>query len=198
MYPVTGVESKRGLKIALVNGVTFDDIIAAPQAFIDIANADTSIAAGHGFKVGLTRVGSDWRFFNGSSFVVVPRKNYIAAITNATGTEYWALRFLTFSGQSTGRLTLERTKLGELASINSLDANTLSVFPNPASDLLWVRANSNTIQQITLYNLTGTVVDRFTCNDNVVSIPIENLPQGQYIVEAQHSTGSQRSMFIKR
>ena len=197
MYPVSGVESKRGLKIALVNGVTFDDIIAAPQAFIDIANADTSIAAGHGFKVGLTRVGSDWRFFNGSSFVVVPRKNYIAAITNATGTEYWALRFLSFSGQSTGRLTLERTKLGELAAVNSLDANTLSVFPNPASDLLWVRANTSTIQQITLYSLTGTVVNRFTCNDNLVSIPIENLPQGQYIVEAQHSTGSQRSMFIK-
>lgn len=198
MYLVSGVESKRGLKIALVNGVLFDDIIATPQAFIDIANSDTSIAAGHGFSVGLTRVGSDWRFFNGSSFVVVPRKNYIVAIPNATGNEYWALRFLSFSGQSTGRLTLERTKLGELASVKSVDATALSVFPNPASDLLWVRANTVIINQITVYNLTGTVVNRFTCNDNLVSVAIENLPQGQYIIEAQHSTGSQRSMFIKR
>lgn len=198
MYPTNGVESKRGLKIAQVNGVEFDDIVSNPQAFIDIANSDTAIASGHGFNLGLTRIGGDWKFFNGSSFAIVPRKNYIVAVPNATGTEYWALRFLSFAGQSTGVITLEKSKLGELASVETPNTADVVVFPNPSNNRIWIKSNKQAIKAVRLMDLAGRTLHTQTSEDTVIEINIENLPAGQYIVEATFSEGQSRNLIIKR
>ena len=198
MYPTNGVESKRGLKIAQVNGVDFNTILGAPQAFIDIANSDTAIESGHGFNTGLTRVGGDWKFFNGSSFAVVPRKNFIAAVPNATGTEYWAFRFLSFAGQSTGVITLEKSLLGELASNETIEATAVYVFPNPSSDRVWIKSTGTAVNQVSILDMTGRSILIQDTNDSLIEVDVNALPAGQYIIEAQHGAGINRNLFIKR
>ena len=198
MYPTNGVESKRGLKIAQVNGVTFEDILNAPQAFIDIAESDTAIAAGHGFNLGLTRIGSDWKFFNGSSFAIVPRKNYIIAVPTATGTEFWALHFLSFGGQGTGVITLEKSKIGALNNTDKINATKITLYPNPSSEAIWVNAPNQILSSIRVIDMTGRSLSELQCNDNNVEVNISELPIGQYILEAQGNQGISRNLFIKR
>lgn len=197
MYPTNGVESKRGLEVAYANGVDFADILANPQSFIDIANSDTAKQSGNGFNLGLTRVGGDWKFFNGSSFAVVPRKNYIIKV-NGTVAEYWALRFLSFAGQSTGRITLERAKLGELASNKNIEATVIGLFPNPVNDKLFVSINHNELQHIKLYSINGILVKEVVANGNLFEMDLSDVNSGQYIVEALHTQGVARKIIVKQ
>ncbi len=197
MYPTTGVESKRGLRIAHAHGVEFADLVANPQAFLAVANADTSIAAGHGFNTGLTRVGGDWKFFNGNSFVITPRQNFLAAVSVPTGTEYWAIRFLSFEGQASGRITLERAKLGELANNENLNTVTMGMFPNPASEKLTVSLNRQAINVVRIFNLSGMLLKQCEADASVVDVDLSDLSAGQYILEAQHAQGSIKKLFLK-
>jgi hypothetical protein len=196
MYPTNGVESKRGLEIAYAHGVDFSDIVANPQDYITVANADTSIQAGHGFKTGLTRVGSDWKFFDGRSFSIVPRKNYILKV-NGTVAEYWAVRFLAFEGQSTGRIILERAKLGELANNTKISTTEIGVFPNPASDQLYISINNQNLVQIRIYSMSGVLVKQIPANGLSQSVNVSELQNGQYVIEAEHQAGTLRKLFIK-
>lgn len=198
MYPTTGAESMRGLEIAQVKGVDFSEIVDNPSSFIDIASEDTSITAGHGFNTGLTRVGGDWKAFDGRGFAIVPQQNYIARIETATGFEYWGFHFLSFDGQSTGELSLERAKLGELASIYNPTLTTVGLFPNPSSDRVWVSVNNGVITDLNIYNTSGQMIlNNSEVNSSKERLDIANLPQGQYIVETLHSNGVSRNWFIK-
>ncbi len=198
MYPTNGVESKRGVEVAYANGVNFEDILSSPQMYIDMANSDTAIASGNGFTTGLTRVGGDWKFFNGSSFVVVPKKNYIVKVAGAIGSEYWAIRFLTFEGQGTGRMTLERSKLGELATNKEIAQTVLGMFPNPSSDKVILSVNHSELTGIAIYSMTGVKTQSFDANGTQFEINVSGLNPGQYIIEAQTNAGNIRKLFIKK
>lgn len=61
----------------------------------------------------------------------------------------------------------------------------LLVYPNPASDFLMVKMQDNsTLQQITLTNMLGIQVYRNENPDSneTVSIPLQNLPSGNYLL----------------
>ena len=198
MYPTTGVESFRGLEIAHVNGVDFSELINNPNDYINIANEDTSIASGHGFNVGLTRVGGDWKAFDGRGFSVVPQKNYIAKIETSTGYEYWGFHFLSFEGQSTGAMSLERAKLGELASVTHAELTTVGLFPNPASDMVRVSVNNGSLNTLNVFSTSGQkLISHKNLKTNRFQLPIESLTSGQYIIEAIHSNGISRNWIIK-
>lgn len=197
-YPTMGVESKRNVSIAHVNGVDFPTLMSNAASFIETALADTSIQAGHGFNMGLTRVGADWKFFNGTSFVVTPKTNFIAAVSSDIGTEYWGFRFITFEGQASGKITLEKVKLGELARMKTAQDLKMVVFPNPAQEQLFVSSNAQEILKVNIWGLNGQLLMSQVAESKIVELSLNTLQAGQFIIEAVTANGSQRTLFLKK
>ncbi|MCP4312435.1 MAG: T9SS type A sorting domain-containing protein [Bacteroidetes bacterium] len=71
------------------------------------------------------------------------------------------------------------------------NASTLEVYPNPASDKVFIdglRINS----VVTVLNMTGAVVDQFNANDGRHFIELGNQPAGTYLIKVQELNGSVR------
>lgn len=79
-------------------------------------------------------------------------------------------------------------------NLNSLDKdpylkNLITVYPNPASDILHVDLNAvnNTVKQVRIYNLSGKVVSDYF---NTKTIRLNNLAKGTYTVSITLSNKS--------
>jgi photosystem II stability/assembly factor-like uncharacterized protein len=63
--------------------------------------------------------------------------------------------------------------------INELSQNSVTVFPNPAKDLMTIQATSN-INEINLYNITGQLVVNKTVNTKKITLNTSDLVAGIY------------------
>ena len=73
-----------------------------------------------------------------------------------------------------------------------------TIFPNPAIDILQLRSN-NTIQQITIIDLTGKKIVSQYYNQKDVSISIESFPSGMfYLSILMKNNKSYQSKFVKQ
>ena len=88
--------------------------------------------------------------------------------------------------------------MGELASNETIDAAAVYVFPNPSSDRVWIKSTGTKVSQVSILDMTGRSILVQDTNDSLVEIDVNALPAGQYIIEAQHGTGINRNLFIKR
>ena len=77
------------------------------------------------------------------------------------------------------------------------EANSLSVYPNPASDIVNLNfaLPANQPATITLSDMTGRTVSSIsvnatTGNNNNISIPVANIPAGMYLVQLQSASGN--------
>jgi hypothetical protein len=61
---------------------------------------------------------------------------------------------------------------------------TLTIYPNPVKDQINIETGNTYIENISLFNIAGQEVKRFTIQseDNVISLDINELPQGVYIL----------------
>lgn len=189
-YLTMGVESKRGLKIAKLENVKWADLLAKPELYI----TDTDTTGGKGFKNDLTRVGSDWKAFNGQAFEVVADRAYIVEVPNATGADYWGIRFTGFGGTSNGNSILDRVKLGSQASIkNALNAKIIA-YPVPTTGNLNVILPENMkADQYEVKSFDG----RTLLNSTSSSLDLSNLSAGQYILVVSHNLGQSAISFSK-
>jgi hypothetical protein len=67
--------------------------------------------------------------------------------------------------------------------INELNENAVSIFPNPAKDVLTVKANSN-IKEIQIFNATGQMVINQKVNSKTITINTTSLSTGLYSMKA--------------
>ena len=189
-YLTMGVESKRGLNIAKLENVKWADLLADANTYI----TDTDTTGGKGFKNDLTRIGSDWKSFNGQSFEVVTDRAYLVEVPNATGADYWGIRFTGFGGTSNGNSILDRVKLGSQANIKKSVLANIIAFPVPASNQLnvivpeYVKATSYVIRSFD---------GRILLNSTNSNIDISTLSSGQYILEVSHNLGKSAISFSK-
>lgn len=63
-----------------------------------------------------------------------------------------------------------------------LEITTLEVFPNPAKSTLKFRANE-TISTISIYNILGQKLKRYTINKSSGTLNIKNLANGIYLIK---------------
>ena len=73
--------------------------------------------------------------------------------------------------------------------INELNANAVSVFPNPVKDVMTIQANTN-IKEIQVYNATGQVVINQTVNAKTITINTSGLTTGIYNLKAILDNGT--------
>lgn len=85
-----------------------------------------------------------------------------------------------------------------VTSMNNIDKNELSVFPNPASDKLYINYSSKITSQIDIMDVTGKKIISLMQNHSSAEINISNLEQGVYFIQIT-STDNNRitKRFIK-
>jgi hypothetical protein len=74
----------------------------------------------------------------------------------------------------------------------------LSVYPNPATENIFVSLNSNVkLAQVTISNLAGkTLINTEITADN--KLDVSSLPMGMYLLTIATSNGSETVKFIKQ
>ena len=114
--------------------------------------------------------------------VMVNNDTLIADIAIKTGDGtpgYWHYRFVRFSPTN---------------SNNKINKNAISVYPNPANDVLWI-SNVELGAKVIVRSIDGRVVLNQTANGNAISVA--SLNQGTYLVEVHAQNGVATTKFIK-
>lgn len=196
-YLVVGVESRVGAKIAKIEMVTWDDLKASPLTYHNQAQDTTG---GEGYRVDLTRIGSKWKVFNGSSYDMVQDLNYLV---ESGDSNTYGVQFTGFVGASMGRIILNKSQLISklIGSTNNIAKNNqVVIYPVPAQNQLYVKPLENSsIQGISIKSLDGRII-RNASNINttdVAQLNIGDLTAGQYIVEVKTSNGIQNQIISK-
>ncbi|MDD2634208.1 MAG: choice-of-anchor J domain-containing protein [Bacteroidales bacterium] len=78
-------------------------------------------------------------------------------------------------------MKIDDVTIDGIVNIESVNSNTFSVFPNPATDLITVSNAKNT--NITLLNMLGEVITTIENANTNQTIDISNLPVGNYIIK---------------
>ena len=78
--------------------------------------------------------------------------------------------------------------VGEGVGINEVEENFVSVYPNPANNVINVNATSN-ISNVEVYTITGQKVGDFTANSTHTAINTSNLTRGLYLMQIHTENG---------
>lgn len=86
-----------------------------------------------------------------------------------------------------------------LGGINDkVNAPVAKVYPNPAVNQLFVEVLDNSIQQVSVYDMTGKVVATQAANNSKLNFNIAQLPSGNYIIRMSGDNGVAVSKFVKQ
>ena len=87
------------------------------------------------------------------------------------------------------------TALGLAHNENSIFA----IYPNPTSDMIYVKANNKAVYAVKLYALSGQLVLQKSYNQNAerYSVSLASLPQGTYLLKLETAEGTSTKRVIK-
>jgi hypothetical protein len=188
MYPVMGIESKRGTRTAKVFGRPFSSV-----------NADSIWLVGDyskSFKNDLTGIGSGWKTFSGT-WSLNDTMSYIIERfrSGSNDTSYWLLHMTGFTGSSSGKIKFSRMALRNSLSVKDPLFGTVKIFPNPASTMFYITLDmpKAKICNVAVTTIEGKTLISETLNTqttwNAYAISSENIPAGIYLLKIQ--SGSQ-------
>ena len=78
--------------------------------------------------------------------------------------------------------------IGEGVGIEEVEESTVSIYPNPANNVINVNAAS-TISNVEVYTITGQKVGNFTANNTNTTISTANLTSGMYLMKIHTENG---------
>lgn len=107
-----------------------------------------------------------------------------AITTNAAGTVFFAVDNFTAAAAT--------------ASIDDVDANDFTVFPNPADSNIAINSNLHTINKVAIVDLNGRMVMNVNF-ENVLdaSLDISNLSSGMYLIDISTDAGTVTKKIVK-
>jgi len=82
---------------------------------------------------------------------------------------------------TTGCDSQEEVEEACLVSVENINPNEISIFPNPANKQLTILIQDGTIEEVSIYTLSGQKVFHKKTEDN--TIDVSNLQSGMYIIE---------------
>lgn len=181
-YNVTGVLSGPGVQVARANGI--DPATVAYASYQDSLRSE------------LYTIGYDWKILSGFSFVL---DQDLVFFLKTADSRVWKLRFVGFSGSSSGNASIEKTDLGIISSVTDPVAIGMKalLYPNPVQDRLSVALDipSGLGSQAQLYvtDLLGRTVaqQKVTLNEGfqVFDMAAQTWALGTYVVHLKLAGG---------
>ena len=88
----------------------------------------------------------------------------------------------------------------ELAvSVNNVQPSYLAkVYPNPAINTLYVDVTDNTVEQVSVIDMTGNVISTYSTSAKHIEINIATLPAGMYVLQLSGGGKVANTKFIKQ
>lgn len=173
-YPVTGILTNFNVATSEVNNKNEDSTILA----------DT---LGNSFSANISIIGSDWKQLNSTmtAYEVVDNRTYFV---KAKDGDFWKVVFTGFGGSANGQTIFNKTKIETTTGIAKVGNNVknLSVYPNPASDIMNVLFDVETAgTTITVTDLAGkTMLEELVAGNGFKNhaINVNNLAKGIYLL----------------
>ncbi len=175
-YPVTGV---------LHNSSTVE-----VAENIETANDPLPSEISLNFSTDISTIGSDWKEFGGSEFIVDSDKKYYVKYENGT---IYRMYFTEFDGSATGNLTFNFEDITDVLDIEDItDTVSFGVYPNPSIDkkinLVYDVASLNKDKnEVIIYTINGVKVYQSTLTNNTgfynKTLDLSNLESGIYILQ---------------
>lgn len=111
-----------------------------------------------------------------------------------TDGEYY-LGFYGYSTPNQGLLLLDDVAVDISTSISNNIENKMSIYPNPAEDKLNIVSES-TVNTVKVYNISGSLVYENNFNETSISLDVDNLTNGVYVVYIETENGLIREKLI--
>ncbi len=189
-YPTMGVESNNGTngtRIARLIGPSFATVLADSH---DLARKNYPT----NFKVDLTAIGSNWKKYDqpNNKYLMKDTQSYIIKSVRSSDTSYWLIHFTGFTGGSQGKTLFNLLQLrGNNVSVKNAQIGSLNVFPNPASQMLYISLENTQITKATvsLNTLNGATLRTMNVNGlsdfNALNMPLTGIAPGVYLISIQ-------------
>ena len=166
-YPVTGVLSNIGIKIAKAIN------IANPFNYTDFST--------HTFIEDINSIGYDWKTFQGSYIIDNNRCYFVKDYNN----NVWRIIFTDFEGTTSGNIQFNTELIGSINSLDNNLQNYFNIYPNPASSDVNIIYETNRDVKLEIHDLNGkrifnTILQKQDFSS--VNIPLYNFNKGIYIV----------------
>ena len=184
--------SYNGTALTPDNWLITPAIALTPNATLSFwaAGQDPSYAAEH-FSVLLSTTGT-----NVADFTVTLLNDQV---TTGTMTE-WTADLSAYAGSNVHiafrhhnvtdmfRLNLDDVSITAVVGIADVENNNVSIYPNPADNVINVNATSN-ISNVEVYTIAGQKVGDFTANSTNTAISTSNLTNGLYLMKIHTDNG---------
>ena len=85
---------------------------------------------------------------------------------------------------------------GGAVGVEEATLSTLSIYPNPVIDNLFITTDATNIEQITIYSVSGQLVMTAATNDKTVDVSA--LTEGVYVLQIQTENGISTQRFVKK
>ncbi len=189
---ITSASYVNGTVLTPDNWLITPTIALTPNATLSFwaAGQDPSYAAEH-FSVLLSTTGT-----NVADFTVTLLYDQV---TTGTMTE-WTADLSAYAGSNVHiafrhhnvsdmfRINLDDVSITGGSSIADVENNNVSVYPNPADNVINVNANSN-ISNVEVFTIAGQKVGDFTANSTNTAISTSNLTNGLYLMKIHTDNG---------
>jgi hypothetical protein len=181
-YNVTGVLLAPGVEAVVADGVDLENVNEA-----DYANDYTS-------EVGV--IGHDWKTFAGQQgWLIDQDRTHFVKLPNG---DKYQITFFDFEGSMTGITTLEKSRVGVTSTDDefSLDQE-ISIFPNPTTDYIQIKSESQESMRFELYSLNGQQLMNTMVSPNEPIILPESVATGTYFARI-NGASSAKKVFVNR
>lgn len=161
-YPVTGVLTAPGVSTAIRTGVPVLDDSYASLSFEDSLGA----------------IGYNWKSFNMTTFSYDIPDSVVYFVQDANF-EIQKLYFTGFEGSATGNVDFNVSEILNV-SVEEVSAIGLNLYPNPASDRVWMNLHDAVRGTVQLMNTGGREVARWKGAFSGRSLDVSEIAPGFY------------------
>lgn len=150
------------------------------------------------FRVGYSSTNTDPSSFTWGTPAISEETEYIPyTMTVPAGTKYIAIEVTDMEVYFyyPNYLFIDNFSIDEIVGVENHEAeNAVTLFPNPAKDVLNINANSN-IENVQVYNMMGQVVSSYNVNDVNTQINTSSFANGVYTVKIATENGTTTQKF---
>ncbi len=121
--------------------------------------------------------------------------------------QYFNMQIINYKSISANEDTISLNPISDSAlvyeyksGINTanLKHTNLEIYPNPAKNNIYIKADNTLIENITISDIVGRAVYQSVNNSSSeITVPVSTLPSGLYFMDVMTKNGATRSRFIK-